>query len=251
MRVLILAILLVAAAPPAMAQGIGTVEEIQSVAYGTPPAGARAPIALRRRVVQDERIETTADGAVGMRFADDTLFRVGPDSSVLLDAYTYDPRSGAGTVALALARGGFRYVSGKMAKTGVQVVTPSVTIGVRGTDFAVIVYPGGVTDVFVFEGSVDMRPTGLPAGTILAVGQYGRAAGANSAVQVFGAPPSDRRGFIGITDVDSRIAGFRPAPDQPNFIDRPFFNPIPATPQPPQMPQSPPQMPPFSPPSGR
>lgn len=248
MRYLALAMLWLAAALPASGQTIGTVEEIQSVAYGTPPAGGRAPIALRRRVVQDERIETAADGAVGMRFADDTVFRVGPDSSVLLDAYTYDARSGAGTVALALARGGFRYVSGKMAKTGVQVVTPSVTIGVRGTDFAVIVYPGGVTDVFVFEGSVDMRPTGLPAGTILAVGQYGRAAGASSAVQVFGAPPSDRRGFIGINDVDRRIAGFRAAPEQPNFIDRPFFNPIPATPQPPQMPQSP-QMPPFSPPA--
>lgn len=240
----ILGVMLVLSAEPAAAQSIGTVEEVQSVAYGTPPAGSRAALSVRRPVVQDERIETAADGAVGMRFVDDTVFRVGPDSSVLLDTYAYNPRSQTGTVALALAKGGFRYVSGKMSKAGVQVVTPTVTLGVRGTDFAVIVYPTGVTDVFVFEGSVDMRPAALAVGTILAVGQYGRAVSANQPVQVFGPPASDRRGFIGINDIDRRIAGFRPFPDQQNFPDRPLFNPIPAIPQPPMQP---PMGPPTSP----
>lgn len=235
-------------AGPVAAQRIGAVEEVRSTAFGTPPAGTRAMIALRRGVVQDERIETASDAAVGMRFVDDTIFRVGPDSTVLLDAYVYDSRSGQGTVSLALLRGGFRYVSGRMAKTGVQLVTPSVTIGVRGTDFAVIVHPGGMTDVFVFEGSVDMRPSALATGTLLVVGQYGRAASSTSAVEIFGAPPSDRGGFIGIAEVDRRIEGSGPGPAQPGFPDRPFFNPIPATPQapqPPMMPQQPPGSPTF------
>lgn len=237
----LLVLLMCCAAWPAAGQTIGLVEEVKSLAYGTPPAGARGTIALRRGVVQDERIETTADAAVGMRFADDTVFRVGPESSVLLDAYAYDPRSGSGTIALALARGGFRYVSGRMNKAAVQVVTPTATLGVRGTDFAVIVHAGGVTDVFIFEGSVEMRPLALAAGTLLAAGQYGRAASQNAPVQVFGPPPADRRGFIGITEIDSRIEGFRPF-DPPSFQDRPFFNPIPAIPQPAPPPQMPPSM---------
>lgn len=238
----------VAVAAPVAAQPIGAVEEVRSTAFGTPPAGTRAMIALRRGVVQDERIETVSDAAVGMRFVDDTVFRVGPDSTVLLDSYVYDSRSGQGTVSLAMLRGGFRYVSGRMAKTGVLLVTPSVTIGVRGTDFAVIVHPGGMTDVFVFEGSVEMRPSALVTGTLLSVGQYGRAASSTSAVEIFGAPPADRNGFIGIADIDRRIEGFAAGPAQPGFPERPFFNPIPATPQapqPPMMPQQPPSTPTF------
>lgn len=226
-----------AAGPAAEAQGIGTVQEVHATAYRTPPAGQRAQIAVRVGLMQNERIETLADAAVGMLFNDDTTFRVGPDSNVVLDAYVFDPASTRGQVAISLGRGSMRFITGRMAKDGVRVVTPSVTIGVRGTDFAVLVYPGGVTDVLVFDGSVLMQPLQATQPTLLAPGQYARAAGPASTVQIFGLPPSNRGGFIGVTEIDRRIAGRSPLAPEP-FVPPPLpaIMPVPMPAQPVQPP---------------
>lgn len=241
-RNLIPAIVLALAAIPAAAQGpgIGTVREVYATAYRTPPAGQRAPVALRAGVVQDERIETLDDAAVGMLFVDDTTFRVGPDSNVVLDTYVFDPASTRGQVAIGLARGSMRFITGRMAKDGVRVVTPSVTIGVRGTDFAVLVYLGGVTDVLVFDGSVLMQPLQAAQPTVLSAGQYARAAGPAGPVQIFSLPPSNRNGFIGVIEIDRRIAGRNPPAPEP-FVPppTPMIVPMPTQPVQPPTPQYP------------
>jgi hypothetical protein len=236
---LALVVLAAGAAGPVAAAGqdIGTVREVHATAYRTPPAGSRAVVALRAGVVQNERIETLTDAAVGMRFIDDTTFRVGPDSNVILDNYVFNPTSTAGQVAISLARGSMRFITGRMAKDGVRVVTPSVAIGVRGTDFAVLVHPGGVTDVLVFDGTVLMQPLQAPQATVLVAGQYARAAGPASTVQIFGLPPSSARGFIGVTEIDRRIAGLSAPPPEPfTPPPQPMIVPMPVPVQPVQPP---------------
>lgn len=234
------AALAVAAVSAAQARDIGTVREVYATAFRTPPAGQRAPVTLRAGLAQDERIETLTDAAVGMLFADDTTFRVGPDSNVVLDTYVFDPASTRGEVAIRLARGSMRFITGRMAKDGVRVSTPSVTIGVRGTDFAVLVHPGGVTDVLVFDGSVLMQPLQAAQPVVLSPGQYARAAGPAGPVQIFGPPPSNRGGFIGVSEIDRRIAGRSPPAPQP-FVPppTPMIVPMPAQPVPPPTPQYP------------
>ena len=84
------ALLLLAAfaADPAQAQSsIGAVERVLVWGYGTPPGARVRDLFERTPVVQDEVIETPRDGAVHLRFHDDTRFRVGSQSRATLDRF--------------------------------------------------------------------------------------------------------------------------------------------------------------------
>lgn len=143
---------------PAAAQTVGTVRELQVFAYGTPPARARAPVYRDHGVVQRELLETVRDGALLVRFLDNSELAMGSAASLVIDELIFDPRARDGRMLLNLAQGAFRFVSGEMNKDGMRIETPSVVIGVRGTDFSVAVDAAGTTQVAVFAGQVTVTP---------------------------------------------------------------------------------------------
>lgn len=85
----------------------------------------------------------TAQGKVGITFADDTRVQVNENSRLVIDDFVYDPKSSkGGKLAVNIASGTIRYASGQIAKNNPQAVavnTPVATIGVRGTDFSATV----------------------------------------------------------------------------------------------------------------
>lgn len=67
---------------------------------------------------------------------DETTFTIGPNSQIAIDEFVYDPRSGGGKVTASVAKGVFRFVTGKVARNdpaAMQVNLPTGTIGIRGT----------------------------------------------------------------------------------------------------------------------
>jgi hypothetical protein len=50
----------------------------------------------------------------------------------------------------------FRFITGKLSGHRFKVVTPTAVIGVRGTDFVVLVAEDGTTQVAVLDGAVEM-----------------------------------------------------------------------------------------------
>ncbi len=87
-----------------------------------------------------DRVVTAADAAAGITLRDDTLMSLGPKTSFVLEDFKYNESSGEGNVAVRVAKGTLRYVSGligKHAPDRQQVATPTATIGIRGTDFIV------------------------------------------------------------------------------------------------------------------
>lgn len=67
---------------------------------------------------------------------DQTTFTIGPDSQITVDEFIYDPKTSAGKVTATVAKGVFRFVTGKIAKEqpgAVEVKLPAGTIGIRGT----------------------------------------------------------------------------------------------------------------------
>ena len=119
---------------------------------------------------------------------------------------------------MTLGRGTFRYISGQMPKDGVRLVTPSATIGIRGTDFAVVVGAGGDTRLLPCDRTdVLIRPNGLPNATVVTAGQAASVANANSPVVVNDGPQCDRAAFIGAFGGDRDIT--RP-PDPPSGPER-------------------------------
>jgi hypothetical protein len=95
-------------------------------------------------VKTNDKIETK-NGKVKIVFKDDTNVTVTESSSLIIDDFVYDPKSGAGKLGLKAAAGTVRYVSGSIAKDpkNVKINTPTAAIAVRGTDFVMAVAETG------------------------------------------------------------------------------------------------------------
>lgn len=96
-------------------------------------------------VYEKETIITRPESNVEIRFLDDTLFSQGPDSSMVLDEYVFDPddadKSG---VSINMMHGAFRHVTGRIAEQnpeGVKLESKMALIGIRGTTTVHIVAP--------------------------------------------------------------------------------------------------------------
>ena len=92
----------------------------------------------------------TANGQMQINFVDETRVDITEHSRLLIDEFVYDPANGVGKLGLKASLGTMRYASGQIAKRykqNVKIRTPSATIGVRGTDFVLVVDEVGSTMV--------------------------------------------------------------------------------------------------------
>ena len=92
-------------------------------------------------LVEGDQIRTESSGHVHVRFLDDAVLSVRPNSELHIETYRFDAeRPDLSTVKLNLIQGTARTVSGEAAKTAKEryrLNTPIAAIGVRGTDFLV------------------------------------------------------------------------------------------------------------------
>lgn len=118
---------------PTRAQDVGTAAAVNTLSESTPPGGAIRVLQIGARVVHNERIQTSASGTVQLLFIDKTTLSVGPNSTLLIDNFVYDPATGTGQMVASLSKGSLRFVGGKLSHQGaVTVNTPVATIGIRG-----------------------------------------------------------------------------------------------------------------------
>jgi hypothetical protein len=92
--------------------------------------------------VQSMDTAVTARGSMQIDFIDDTRVDITEHSRLLIDEFVYDPAAGKASLGLKASMGTVRYASGQIAKNfrqNVKIRTPSATIGVRGTDFIMVV----------------------------------------------------------------------------------------------------------------
>ena len=84
----------------------------------------------------------TANGTMRIDFIDETRVDITEQSRLLIDEFVYDPANDIGSLSIKASLGTIRYASGQIAKKykqNVKIRTPSATIGVRGTDFVMVV----------------------------------------------------------------------------------------------------------------
>ena len=83
-------------------------------------------------IIQNHTIETDGMGKAQMLLLDGTAFSVGPNSSVVLDKFIYNPKTAEGSLEVT-ARGLLRIVGGKVTKKQPALIrTNSATVGIRG-----------------------------------------------------------------------------------------------------------------------
>ena len=117
------------ALPAAAQQQIGTTRSVTPAAHGS----VAGTLAVGSGVHADETIGTDKAGVAGLRFHDQSSLDVGPNSSVRLNKFIYDPNRSGGKAVLDAAKGSFRFSTGAQGgNRNYQVKTPYGTLGIRG-----------------------------------------------------------------------------------------------------------------------
>jgi hypothetical protein len=117
------------ALPAAAQQQIGTTRSVTPAAHGN----VAGTLAVGSGVHADETIGTDTAGVAGLRFHDQSNLDVGPNSSVRLNKFIYDPNRSGGKAVLDAAKGSFRFSTGAQGgNRNSQVKTPYGTLGIRG-----------------------------------------------------------------------------------------------------------------------
>lgn len=122
----------------APAKPIGEVEFSRGVGFAQ--SGTQTPRTLGKGLplAEGDRL-TTADGASAIvKLQDGTRMTVRPNSDLVLQQFQYREASSDNSMVMQLLRGGFRAITGLIAKSSpnaARVTTKTATIGIRGTDF--------------------------------------------------------------------------------------------------------------------
>ena len=149
--------------------------------------GVVARVDVGEFVYQGDAIATGADGAVGIIFADGTVFNLSSDARAVLNEFAYDPNGNSNSALLSLAQGKFAFIAGKVAKTGgLRIDTPFASIRGSARDrgvgvltlaaltFAAIEESQAASrhDAFLDDGTITYKD--LPHGTFEIVTRDGR-----------------------------------------------------------------------------
>jgi hypothetical protein len=123
------------------AEGSGKVGAVNPDATGTPPGGASRTLVIGTGVVYKEKIQTSPQGSTQILFPDQSTLNLGGNTSIVIDEYVYDPKTGTGSMAATLGKGVMRFVGGQISHTkGITVDTSVGNLGIRG-GVATVVFP--------------------------------------------------------------------------------------------------------------
>jgi FecR protein len=90
-------------------------------------------------VYLNELVRTGTSGMAQLLFADHTNLTVAPVTEIRLDRFVYDPAAKSGNVVVVAVEGAFRFITGHLPSHNYSLSTPFATLGVRGTEFIVVI----------------------------------------------------------------------------------------------------------------
>ena len=139
----------------------GQVSMVLGGAWLDTPGEERRRISIGTQVGAGDFVRTEPNGHVHIRFIDNALISVRPDSRLEIVRYEYDRANPSlSTVKFSLEEGVARSISGEAARTArerFRLNTPIAAIGVRGTDFVVSATRYSVR-ALVNEGAIVLAP---------------------------------------------------------------------------------------------
>jgi len=98
------------------------------------------PAAPGLKIVAGDTLGTGRDGSLGVILRDDSSLSIGPESRLVLRSFLFAPSEGKFDLVARITRGTMAYLSGligTLAPGKARFETPTATIGIRGTRFAV------------------------------------------------------------------------------------------------------------------
>ncbi|CAN7646809.1 FecR family protein [Devosia sp. LjRoot16] len=137
------------AAPAGSAVGVDPAAEINST-------GGLRTLVVGEDVFLGDLIRTSSGGSAQILFADGTKLVVGPGSTLKIEDYLLRADGSAGKMVIGALAGTFRFATGDAAKDRYSIKTPSGTIGIRGTEFDLVVDGPKSTRVLMYSGSTEL-----------------------------------------------------------------------------------------------
>lgn len=142
------------------ASPIGEVSEVTGKASVTHSDGSKEAIVKGTQIYEGDIIETDAQGAVNISFADESSFAVSNNAKLAIDKYVYNSQDQGGENDFSVLRGLFVYTSGVVGREDpddVHINTPIGSIGIRGTIISGVIPADGSGDtgqITVIEGAI-------------------------------------------------------------------------------------------------
>ncbi|MBS1244190.1 MAG: putative exported protein [Deltaproteobacteria bacterium] len=131
--------LLTVPAPAIAGETIGVVRTASgdaTVTRGEKPI----PAAPGLKLLVGDTLGTGPDGSLGVILRDDSSLSIGPGSRLVLRSFLFSTSEGTFDLVARITQGTMAYLSGligKLAPEKARFETPTATIGIRGTRFAV------------------------------------------------------------------------------------------------------------------
>ncbi len=157
----------------------GVTGSVQLVAAG-PGARAAGRVMQSGEIIRiGDQIATGPAARLQIMLLDETVFTIGPNAAITIDEFVFDAATGRGKLSADVARGAFRFVTGKIAANNPQdmrVTLPVGTMGIRGTVVAgrvsndrvlvVLLGPGGQNNATERMGRVLVTGSDGPGGAV-------------------------------------------------------------------------------------
>jgi hypothetical protein len=189
-----------AQAAPKSADPVGAVATLQGGASVTRSAATSA-LKIKDAIFKGDVLQTAGNGTLGITFDDATTFSLRPNSRIAVDEFVYQERGTNNVAAFDVVRGTIAFVASAVAKTGdMKIVTPTATIGIRGTTGVIEVPAAGATGA-ASQSIIKLYPDADGrVGRIELFGRDGRPLGVLSrAVTGFAVRAAPGGGFAAVT----------------------------------------------------
>ena len=121
-----------ASAPASAQTRVGQAAVIKNQVHRV-AGSAASQINVGDSVLRDEVVRTGLDSAARLVMADSTNLSLGPNATITLDRTVFNDEHSYREIAIRLATGAFRFVTGHSEKAAYKITTSLATIGVRGT----------------------------------------------------------------------------------------------------------------------
>ena len=140
-----------------VAGDIATVTALNGGAY-IDRGGEKIDVSLGMKLQEKDRIITDDKAKVQIIFNDETIITLGKNSNFSIKEYLFEDKKEP-IAKFSMLRGAMRTISGKIGKVAPQrfsVATKTATIGIRGTNFTVLVGDDGFQNIFCTYGAISV-----------------------------------------------------------------------------------------------
>lgn len=152
-----IALLMLTMTLPLLAQNVATLTALKG-AVSIENSSSKIEAVLGASLQEQDSVITADKSKAQLIFKDETIVTVGKNSNFSIAKYIYDDKQKP-QVEFGLLRGAITTITGKIGKIAPEkfkVKTKTATIGIRGTNFTVVVFESGIQQVYCTYGAIDI-----------------------------------------------------------------------------------------------